>query len=109
MMCLVPGQLLLVTEDGEAERLAPGRGARPPPGRDRQSVHGTQEAGDGAGGLQSAGRGREARVSVHTPSRSFSVCSVKTVVHPLRCLLRWEGRGFQLWGLSGDPGPFQKQ
>ena len=48
-------------------------------------------------------------MSVHTPSRSFSICSVKTAVHPLRCLLRWEGRDFQLWGLSGDPEPFQKQ
>ena len=29
--------------------------------------------------------------------------------HPLLCPLRWESRGLQVWGLSGDPGPFQKQ
>lgn len=48
-MCVVPRQLLVVTkpEDGEAECLAPGHGARQPPGWDRQAVHSTQEVEDG--------------------------------------------------------------
>lgn len=52
---------------------------------------------------------REARMSAHTPFLSFSVCQMKTMVCSPLCLLRWESRRFQVWGLSGGPGSFQKQ
>lgn len=52
---------------------------------------------------------REARMSAHTPFLSFSVCQMKTMVCSPLCLLRWESRCFQVWGLSGGPGSFQKQ